>query len=96
MTLYLIGTGLNDEKDISVKGLEAVRNCDKIYLENYTSLINCTLEKLATYYGKEIQIVNRQFVEQTEELIDAAKTKKKMSEKQRMGWTISKKLNLMM
>ena len=27
MTLYLIGLGLNDEKDITIKGLEAIKNC---------------------------------------------------------------------
>jgi len=32
MTLYLIGIGLEDEKSISVKGLEIVKKCDKIYL----------------------------------------------------------------
>ena len=30
MALYLIGIGLGDEKDISVKGLEIVKKCDKI------------------------------------------------------------------
>ena len=29
--LYLIGLGLGNEKDISVKGLEVVKKCDKIY-----------------------------------------------------------------
>ena len=46
MTLYLIGTGLNDEKDITAKGLEAIRNCNQVYLENYTSLINCSVSDL--------------------------------------------------
>ena len=30
MTLYVIGIGLADEKDISVKGLEIVKKCEKI------------------------------------------------------------------
>ena len=47
MTLYLIGLGLNDEKDITIKGLEAIKNCDYIYLESYTSLLlNTSIEKL--------------------------------------------------
>ena len=37
--LYLIGLGLGDEKDISVKGLEAVRGCKRIYLDAYTSIL---------------------------------------------------------
>lgn len=36
---YLIGLGLGDVKDISVKGLEIVKKCDKIFLENYTSIL---------------------------------------------------------
>ena len=35
--LYLIGLGLHDEKDISLRGLEAAKKCSKLYLENYTS-----------------------------------------------------------
>ncbi|KAI8848177.1 tetrapyrrole methylase [Chytridium lagenaria] len=37
--LYIIGLGLGDEKDITVKGLEAVRSCERIYLEAYTSIL---------------------------------------------------------
>ena len=42
MTLYLIGIGLSTEKDITVKGLEIVKKCDKVYLESYTSLLQCS------------------------------------------------------
>ena len=33
--LYLIGLGLN-ERGISLEGIEAIRKCKEIYLENYT------------------------------------------------------------
>ena len=39
MTLYFIGIGLSDEKDISVKGLEIIRKCDSVYLENSNPII---------------------------------------------------------
>ena len=39
MVLYIIGLGLGSEKDITVKGLEAVKKSDKIYLEAYTSIL---------------------------------------------------------
>lgn len=39
MVLYLIGLGLGDEKDITVKGLEAVRKCTRVYLEMYTAIL---------------------------------------------------------
>ena len=54
--LYLIGIGLSNEKDISVKGLEAVRRCSKVYLENYTSLLQCSVEDLEEFYSREINM----------------------------------------
>ena len=51
MALYFIGLGLSDEKDITVKGLEAVKNAGKIYLDVYTSqLANATITDLEKFY----------------------------------------------
>ena len=61
--LYLISLGLNDEKDISIKGLELVKKSKKVYLENYTSKMQCSKEDLERFYGKPIIEVNRNFVE---------------------------------
>lgn len=69
MTLYLIGIGLSDEKDISVKGLEMVRRCDKVYLENYTSLLQCSVYDLEKFYGKKIILANREMTEQGEDCL---------------------------
>ena len=44
--LYLIGLGLNNEKDISVAGLEIVRKCETVYLEHYTAILMVDKEKL--------------------------------------------------
>ncbi len=44
--LYLIGLGLGDAKDITVKGLEIVRRADRVYLEAYTSLLTVGKEQL--------------------------------------------------
>jgi len=38
--LYIIGLGLGDEQDITLKGLEAVKKCHKVYMEAYTSLLS--------------------------------------------------------
>ena len=51
--LYLIGIGLNDEKDISIKGLEIVRKADLVYLECYTSKLQCSIEKLEKLYNSK-------------------------------------------
>ena len=66
MVLYLIGIGLHDEKDITIKGLEIVKKCNKIYLENYTSQLNAPLEDLEKFYGKKILPADRKFVEETD------------------------------
>lgn len=44
--LYLIGLGLGDAKDITVKGLEVVRRCSRVYLEAYTSILTVGKEAL--------------------------------------------------
>jgi diphthine synthase len=43
--------GLGDEKDITVRGLEAVKKCNKIYLEAYTSILGVKKEKLVRFYS---------------------------------------------
>lgn len=37
--LYLVGLGLSDETDITVKGLEIVKKASRVYLEAYTSIL---------------------------------------------------------
>lgn len=37
--LYLIGLGLGDEDDVTVKGLKAIQASDRVYLEAYTSVL---------------------------------------------------------
>lgn len=44
--LYLIGLGLGDAKDITVRGLEVVRRCSRVYLEAYTSVLTVGKEAL--------------------------------------------------
>lgn len=48
MVLYVIGLGLGDEKDITVRGLEAVRGSNKVVLEHYTSILGVEKEKLVS------------------------------------------------
>ncbi|MFH0869762.1 MAG: diphthine synthase [archaeon] len=63
MALYMIGIGLWDEKDITVKGLEAVRSCKEVFLENYTSRLGVSVKKLEEFYGKKIVLADREMVE---------------------------------
>lgn len=68
----LVGVGLGDEKDITVKGLEAVKAADIVFLEAYTSyLINSSADKLTEYYGKPVTVADRDAVESGSVLDDA-------------------------
>ncbi|WWC73175.1 diphthine synthase [Kwoniella pini CBS 10737] len=60
---YVIGLGLSDEKDITVKGLEAVKKSERVYLESYTSILMVDKEKLEAFYEKPIIIATRELVE---------------------------------
>lgn len=62
--LLFVGLGLYDEKDISLKGLEAVSAADVVYAEFYTSrLMGTSIEKLQNLYGREIRLLSRHDVE---------------------------------
>lgn len=67
MALYMIGLGLGDEKDISVRGLEIVRDCNFVYLESYTSKLQIDTKKLEDFYGKKIILADRELVEKKAE-----------------------------
>ena len=71
--LYLVGLGLADEKDITLKGFEIVKKCDKLYLECYTSKLSCSKEDLEKLYGKKVELAGREFVESAEQLLKEAK-----------------------
>ncbi|KAN0081355.1 Tetrapyrrole methylase [Tylopilus felleus] len=61
--LYVIGLGLCDEKDITVRGLEAVRSSTRVYLEVYTSILMVDKERLEAFYGRPVILADRDMVE---------------------------------
>ena len=60
--LFLVGLGLGDAKDITVKGLEVVKSCSRVYLEAYTSILTCGKEELEKFYGREVILADRDMV----------------------------------
>ena len=54
--LYFIGLGLGDAKDITVRGLEIVKRCEKVFLEHYTSILTVGQEELEKFYEREVNI----------------------------------------
>ena len=76
MTLYIIGIGLGDKKDITVKGLEIVQDSDLVFLEHYTSVLSSSKEELEEFYNKKIILADRNLVEnKADEILVPAKTK---------------------
>ncbi|KAK3323746.1 Diphthine synthase [Cercophora scortea] len=72
--LYLVGLGLSDETDITVKGLEVVKKASRVYLEAYTSILLVDRTVLEAYYGRSIVVADREMVESNSDEIlrDAA------------------------
>ncbi|ASJ01783.1 diphthine synthase [Thermococcus profundus] len=64
MAIYFIGLGLYDEKDVTLKGLEAAKKCEEVFAEFYTSLLaGTTIEKIEELIGKPIKRLSREDVE---------------------------------
>lgn len=62
MVLYIVGLGLGDEKDITIRGLECVKKCKVLYLEYYTSILGIDHVKLEKFYGVPIVLADRNMV----------------------------------
>jgi diphthine synthase len=71
--LTFVGLGLWDEKDITVRGLEAVKQADYVFLECYTGVLGIPVSKLKRVFEKDIILANRTMVEQeADEILDKA------------------------
>ena len=59
--LIFIGLGLYDEKDISLKGIEKIKSCDKVFAEFYTAkLTGSEIKNIEKTLGKNIEILSRE------------------------------------
>ncbi|MCJ7721269.1 diphthine synthase [Candidatus Bathyarchaeota archaeon] len=63
--LVFIGLGLYDEKDISLRGLEELKEADTVFAEFYTSLMpGLSIKKLEEMIGKPVRVVSRRVLEE--------------------------------
>ena len=46
--LQLVGLGLADESDVTIKGLELIKKAERVYLEAYTSVLMVNAAKLVS------------------------------------------------
>lgn len=70
--LYLIGLGLNKD-DISIRALEIIKKCHKVYLETYTTKLPYSTKELEKIIKKKIIEANRELVE-SDFLVKESKT----------------------
>ena len=71
--LYLIGLGLHDERDLTLRAIETAKGCE-CFIELYTSVWKGSLENLRILLKKDVHILKRKDLEDNlESFIEKAK-----------------------
>ena len=79
MSVTFVGLGLNDEKGLTLEGLEQARNADAVFAEFYTNLMpRLDHERLENLLGRKIVALSRVQLEDegARDIINAARTRK--------------------
>jgi len=70
--LAFVGMGLNDDRGITLEGLEEIRAADVLFAELYTSrLKDGAINSLAKAAGRDIKVLTREQVEKGDEILAA-------------------------
>lgn len=65
MELVFVGLGLNDEKGITIKGLEETKSADTVFMETYTSRMpDFNMARFEASCEKKVQLIKRQDLEE--------------------------------
>ncbi len=76
-SLTFVGLGLDDERGITLRGLEEAKAADIVFAEFYTSrLREGSIERLQKALGKDVRVLDRQDVEDAKVILEACKEKK--------------------
>lgn len=71
--LVFVGLGLYDETDVSLKGVEEIKQCETVFAEFYTSKLGRFDKKsFERLIGKNIEVLSREDTEKGDKIIDAA------------------------
>lgn len=72
--ITLVGLGLFDEHDLTLRGLEAAGKADKVYMELYTGKWGGSLDELSKLVGKSIvELTRKDLEENSSEILKEAK-----------------------
>lgn len=75
--LVFVGLGLDDERGITLRGLEEAKGADIVFAEFYTSALSeGSIERLEALLGKKITVLGREEVEDATAILSACKEKK--------------------
>lgn len=73
--LWFIGLGLSDERGLSERALEALREADRVFAEEYTAVAPAgTLERLASRIGRPVERLDRPLLESERPILEALAT----------------------
>jgi diphthine synthase len=74
--LTFVGLGLYDERDVTLKGRDAIADADVAYAEFYTSVLPAApLTDLEEFHGTRIEVLGRDEVESGTRVVDDAEDK---------------------
>jgi len=72
--LWFVGTGINGYRGLSLAALDVLKKCEAVYVERFTSaLSDSDLQGLNSILEREVRPVQRWFVEDGREILEAAK-----------------------
>ncbi|KAK0538612.1 diphthine synthase [Tilletia horrida] len=77
MVLYVIGLGLADEQDVTLRGLKAMQGSERVYLEAYTSIFMAegAVDRMQELIGKPVRLAHRETVElEADDILELAGT----------------------
>ncbi|VDM35292.1 unnamed protein product [Hydatigera taeniaeformis] len=72
--LYIIGLGLSTIEDITISGLNAIQECDYVFIDAYTSILTHGIERISAFCGKDVKRADREFTEQGSLITSLAKS----------------------
>ncbi|CAL8102493.1 unnamed protein product [Calicophoron daubneyi] len=70
--LTLVGAGLGSIDDLTLKGEKALKECDFVYLDMYTSVMKDCATHLERISGKVVKLADRELLEESGEIIENA------------------------
>lgn len=79
MSLTLIGMGLFDEKDLSLRAIDEAKKSDKVYVELYTNKWHGSIQNMKSLVDKEITQLKRKDMEENSGKILEESIKKKIA-----------------